>query len=82
MRHLSFRVLFKAIIIAELRQVFTVKLDINTVFTPKTTQSPAILTILSATRSLLTSKFMMLLVSICKTAISVIASVSFKVGRI
>ena len=35
MRHLSFRVLFTAIIIAELRQVFTVKLDINTVLHQK-----------------------------------------------
>ena len=44
--------------------------------------SPAILMILSATISLLFSEFMMLLVPVCKTAVSVITYVSFKVGRI
>ena len=80
MRHLAFRVLFTALINAKLCQVFTIKLEINTLFTPKATHSLAILMILSATRFLLTSEFMMSLVPICKTAISVIISVSFKVA--
>ena len=78
MIHLVFRVFFTALIKAELRQVFTVKLEINTLFTPKATHSLAILMILSTTRSLLTSEFKMSLVPICKTTISV----SFVVGRI
>ena len=82
MRHLAFRVLFTALVKAELRRVFTVKLEINTLFTPKATDYLAIFMILSATRSLLTSEFVMSLVPICKIAISVIISVSFKVGQI
>ena len=46
--------------------MFTVKLDINTLFTPKATHSVAILMIPSATRFLLTSEFTMSLVLICK----------------
>ena len=38
--------------------------------------------ILLATRSLLTSEFVMLLVPICKTAVSLITFVSLKVGKI
>ena len=59
MTHVAFRVLFIALINTKLSRVFTVKLEINTLFTPKATHSVAILMILSATRSLLTSKFMM-----------------------
>ena len=80
MRHLGLRVLFTAVIKVELCQVFAVKLEINTLFTTKATHSLAILMILWATRFLLASEFKMPLVPICKTAISVLTSVSFKVA--
>ena len=80
MRYLAFRVLFTALIKAELRRVFTVKIEINTFFTPKATHYLVILMILSATRSLLASEFIMSLAPICKTAISVNIFVSFKDG--
>ena len=64
-----------------MRRLFTIKLDINTLFTPKATHSPAILLILSAIRFLLTSEFMISLVLICKTTIFVITSVSLKLDE-
>lgn len=66
---------------AGLHQVFTDKLEINTVLTLKATHYLAILMTLSASRSLLSYEFMMSLVPICKTAISVIASALFKIGQ-
>ena len=78
----TFMVLFTAPINFELRQVFTIKLETNTLFTPKATHSLTVLMILSTARSLLTSEFMMSLVPICKTVISVITSVSFKIGNV
>ena len=39
MRHLALRDLFPALIKAELHRVFTIKLEINTLFTPKATHS-------------------------------------------
>ena len=56
--------------------------EISIFFATKGTHSLAVLMILSATRSLLFSEFMMSLVTICKTAISVIASFPLKVGQI
>ena len=67
-----------SLIKAERRRVFTVKLEINTIFTLKSTQSLAILMIMSATRFLLFSEFYDVINLHMKTA----TSVSFKVGRI
>ena len=39
MRHLALRDLVPALIKAELHRVFTIKLEINTLFTPKATHS-------------------------------------------
>ena len=66
MRHFAFKVLFTALIKAKLRREFTVKLEINTVFTPKGTHSLTILMILAATRSLFTSELLMSFVSYVK----------------
>ena len=63
---------------AERRRVFTVKLEINTIFTLKSTQSLAILMIMSATRFLSFSEFYDVIDRHMKTA----TSVPFKVGRI
>ena len=82
MRYLAFRTLFTTLIKAELRRVFMVTFEKNIFFSPKATHSLAMLMTLSAIKSLLTSEFMISFVLKCKTAISGITSVSFKVGRI
>lgn len=58
-KYFAFGALFTALIKAELRRVFTVKLEINTIFTPKETHSLTILMILLTKRSLLTSELLM-----------------------
>ena len=79
MRHLAFRAFFTALIKVELRRVFTVKLEMYTLFIVKTTHSLVVLMILSAARSLLTSEFLSFIPT-CRTPTSVITSVSLKVG--
>ena len=80
-RHLSFRVSFTALIKGNLRPVFIIKLKINIPFTTKAAYSLAIFMMLSArSRSLITLEFMMSLVPICKTVISLIKFVLFKFG--
>ena len=81
MRHLALRDLFPALIKAELHRVFTIKLEINTFFTPKATHSINIDDTVVC-KIFITSEFMMSLVPTWKTAISVVTSASFKVGRI
>ena len=54
MRYLAFRAFFTALIKVEFRRMLTVKLEINTLFTPKATFSSDI----DDTRSLLPSEFM------------------------
>ena len=79
LRHLAFRAFFTALIKVELRRVFTVKLEMYTLFTVKTTHSLGMLMILSAARSLLTSEFLSFIPT-CRTPTSVITSISLKVG--
>ena len=56
MRHLIFRILFTALIKADLRRAVIVKLEIRSLFKPKATHSLAVLMILLVRRSLLTSE--------------------------
>lgn len=62
--------------------MLTVILKIYTLFTTKAAHYIAVLIILSARRSLLTSEFMISSAPICKIAVSIITSVWFKVERI
>ena len=75
MRHLAFKVLFTAQIKGGLCRVCTVKLEINTFDNKSNTFSSNILDSVGY-------KIFIFLVPICKTAISIITSVAFKVGRV
>ena len=59
MRHLALRPLFTAVIKAVFWRMLIVNLETNIFFTPKPIHFSAMLTILSAKRSFLTSEFMM-----------------------
>ena len=65
---------------AELHEVLTITLETNTSFTPSQTDSLAISITLSTIRSLWASALRMSFVPMCRTAISVLAFVSFSVG--